>query len=82
MADSLTKNQIQYNNLEVTLNDVLPGNINVLDKVIFQMIIDSKNKNDEPLRLLEKPIFPSDVPIERLNIDDSIVLKLAYKRKH
>ena len=83
MTDNLTENQVQYKNLEIALNDESREGIdNVLDKAIFQMIIDSKNENDEPLRMLEKPIFQSDAPIERLNIDDALVLKLAYKRKH
>ena len=43
-------------------------------------VVVDKEENDEPLRLLENPIFDSNTPIERINVDDSIILKLAYSK--
>lgn len=59
---------------------------NIIDKVMQQMIIDAHEENDEPLgeplRMLEKPLFDPNNHIEELDIADSIVLKLAYSKKH
>ena len=52
---------------------------NILDRTISQMIIDSTNENDEPLKIID-PIFDSKQNIEHLNVDDSLILKLAYMK--
>ena len=54
---------------------------NTLDMVLYQILEDAKNENDEPFRLLEKNIFDPSSPVEKLKIDDSIILRLAYLQK-
>lgn len=54
---------------------------NNLDKAIFQTLCDSKDENDEPLRLLEKSLFDSKRPVDRLDLEDSVVLKLTYRNR-
>ena len=73
---------LKEENLKVILDSGFERkDINVFDKVMMQMLLDSRDQNDESLRMLRKPIFESDKPIESLNIPDSLVLKLAYARK-
>lgn len=54
---------------------------NNIDRAIFQTLHDSELENDEPLRVLEKPLFDSKKSVERLDVEDSIILKLAYGTK-
>ena len=70
---------MKEDNLRVTLHN--RSDLNVYDNIMRQMMSDSIKHNDETLRLLEKPIFDSDQPIEKLNVSDSLVLKLAYSKK-
>ena len=75
IADIENKTQKTVTVIADTLN---PQISNILDKAIINMILDSK---DGELRILEKAIFESDKPIEQLDVDDSLVLKLVYQRK-
>lgn len=68
----------------VEFNDEQPDELTInnnLDRTILQILKDAKNENDEPLRMLEKSLFDPNTVIERLDIADSIILKLAYMKK-
>lgn len=68
----------------VEFNDEQPDELTInnnLDRAILQILKDAKNENDEPLRMLEKSLFDPNTVIERLDIADSIILKLAYMKK-
>ena len=57
-------------------------NINSIhDKVMLQMLEDSANENDEPLRLIEKMIWDPKTKPAEFDVNDSTVLRLMY-RKH
>ena len=80
MPNSLEEKQDRC--LDIELNEQSKEHINnLLDEVILQIILDSKEHNDEELRILEKPIFPPNQPVAQLNVPESLVLKLAYQRK-
>ena len=81
MSINLEKNQKQIDVLKIMLDETIQKDINILDRSIMQMILDSRNENDESLRMLEKSLFNSESPIEQLNVEDSLVLKLVYQRK-
>ena len=52
---------------------------NILDKIMISLVEDSAN-NDGKVRILKKPLFDSKLPIERLDVDDSKILELAYNK--
>ena len=54
---------------------------NLFDKVMSTILVDSRYENDEPLRILKKPPFDSSREIERLDVDDSIILRLMYLKE-
>ncbi len=57
---------------------------NYIDKAMLQTIIDSKEENDEPLRIIEKSLFKgteSEKTIDRLAIKQSVLVSLLYKPK-
>ena len=51
---------------------------NILDRVMIQMLIDSKNENDETLRILPQPVFDLTRKIDMLDVKDSTILKIMY----
>lgn len=48
---------------------------NVSDKIVFHMILDAQN-NDDELRLLDKLPFDSERPIDELDIPDYKILNI------
>ena len=66
--------------INMEINKKHEQNINTIhDKVMLQMLEDSANHNDEPLRLIEKVIFDPKTKTVEFDIKDSTVLKLMYK---
>ena len=51
---------------------------NILDRVMIRMLIDSKNENDETLRILPQPVFDLTRKIDVLDVKDSTILKIMY----
>lgn len=65
--------------IDVEFNKTYKHNINTIhNKVTLQMLEDSANHNDGPLRLLETVIFnPKTKPVE-VDVKDFTVLKIIY----
>jgi hypothetical protein len=53
---------------------------NLLDRVLLTILLDSKKHNDESLKIIE-PIFDSKQEIDKINVDDRTLMKLAYTGK-
>ena len=56
----------------------IPDIKNIFDRVIVQMLTDSKNENDEPLHVLPRSLFDPAGKIERLDVEDSVILRIMY----
>ena len=58
---------------------------NYIDRAILQTIIDSKQENDGPLRIIEKSLFKGtevEKAVDRLEIIESILVPLIFKQNH
>lgn len=54
---------------------------NYIDLAILQTLADSKDENDEPLKIIKVPLFKGDKKvrtIDRLEISESIMIPLLY----
>ena len=89
MEDDLDELRLQGRDSEQTASEsntmklsvgeeYVPHAKNILDRMIIQMLIDSKDENDEPLRMLSQSLFDPARKIERLNVDDSVILNIMY----
>ena len=57
---------------------------NYIDKAMLQTMIDSKEENDEPLKITEIPLFKGtgfEKTIDRLVVNESVLVSLLYKTK-
>lgn len=65
--------------LNVTLDPKTLPNVNTIhDKVMWQMLEDSYNYNDEPLRLIEKRLFDPKTKTAKFDVKESTVMKLMF----
>ena len=56
----------------------IPDIKNIFDRVIVQMLTDSKNENDEHLHVLPRSLFDPAGKIARLDVEDSVILSIMY----
>lgn len=68
--------------LKVVFDDGAKPNINSIhDTVMLQMLEDSANENDEPLRLIEKRIWDPSTKIAEFDVSDSAILELMFGKQ-